>query len=1026
MYLTNTAIRHPIATSLVMVGIAFLGVIAYAVLPIAGVPQIDVPTIHVSAQLPGASADTMASAVTSPLERALSNLPDVTSITSTSSLGNSSINVQFELSRDVGTAAVDVQGAINAAMADLPKDLPHAPTYEKANPADALLMSIAVYSDGLPISATDDYAENRLAPAIARVRGVGVVDYHGRQRPAIRVSLDPRRLASLGLTLEDARRRIAAATVNGAKGTLNGVETGTIVEATDQLTRAAQYGDLGIAAAGGRVARLRDVGTAVAGVEDEHQSAWVGHHQAVIIDVHKAVGHNVNATVQRVRAILPALQRTLPASIHLMVLQDRTQAIRASVRDVKLTLFATCVLVVLVVYLFVGNWRATLIPAAAIPMSLLASMAGMYAAGYTLDNVSLMALTVSIGFVVDDAVVMLENVLRHVESGEDPMSAALQGAGEIGFTIVAMTLSLVAVFIPVLFMGGVVGRVFREFAGTAAISILTSGFVSLTLTPVLCSRFLRVEDARSTHRLHVASAAFQRRCLTAYGRALDWTLARAPLALAAFVAIAVASVALYWQIPKGFFPQQDDGLINGVAEAEPGISYAAMSLRVRALAAIVRRDPAIADVFCYVETDPSTNIARVIADLKPLGERHASIYAVMRRIQRRVRNFPDLALYLQAQQGVNVGAHVTKTQFQYTLRDPDSAELRRWAPRLLQALRSLPELQDVAADADPSAPSVRVDLDRDAMARLGVATQSVDDTLEDAFAQRQIASYYNSANVYRVVMDVAPRLQLDGAALHALYVPSQRGVPVQLAAISRLRRSAAPLTVNHDGLLPAVTLSFNLARGVALGTAIAAVRAKTSSLDPPSALHSSFSGSAAAFRASLTTQPLLIVAAILAIYIVLGMLYESYRHPLTILSTLPSAGIGGLLALELVRDDFSLIALIGVILLIGIVKKNGIMMVDRALALESQGVEPATAARRAAHDRFRPIMMTTMVTLLAAVPLALAGGAGSELRRPLGVVMIGGLLLSQFLTVFTTPVIHVWMNARGVTRACNRDPAPFG
>ncbi|MDE1923364.1 MAG: efflux RND transporter permease subunit [Gammaproteobacteria bacterium] len=1013
MNLTNISIRHPIATSLVMVGIAFLGFIAYAVLPIAGIPQVDVPTIHVSAQLPGASADTMASAVTSPLERALSNLPDVTSITSTSSLGNSSINVQFDLSRDVGTAAVDVQGAINAAMADLPKDLPHPPTYEKANPADALLMSIAVYSDGLPISTVDDYAENRLAPAIARVRGVGVVDYHGRQRPAIRVSLDPRKLASLGLTLEDVRKQIAAATVNGSKGTLNDVETSTVVEATDQLTRDAQYGNLAIATAGGRVARLRDVGTAVPGVEDEHQSAWVGGHQAVIVDVHKAAGHNVNATVQRVRAILPGLQRTLPASIHLMVLQDRTQAIRASVRDVKLTLFATCVLEVLVVDLFVGNWRATLIPAAAIPMSLLASMAGMYAAGYTLDNVSLMALTVSIGFVVDDAVVMLENVLRHVEAGEDPMSAALQGAGEIGFTIVAMTLSLVAVFIPVLFMGGIVGRVFREFAGTAAISILTSGFVSLTLTPVLCSRFLRAEDVRSTHRLHVASAAVQRRFLTAYERALDWTLGRAPLALAAFVAIAAASVALYWLIPKGFFPQQDDGLINGVAEAEPGISYAAMSLRVRALADVVRRDPAIADVFCYVETDPSTNIARVIADLKPLGERHTSIYAVMRRIQRRVRNFPGLALYLQAQQGVTVGAHITKTQFQYTLRDPDSEELRRWSPRMVQALRSLPELRDVAADADPVAPGVRVDLDRDAMARLGVSTQSVDDTLEDAFAQRQIASYYTSANVYRVIMDVAPRLQLDGAALHALYVPSQRGVPVQLAAISRLRRSAAPLTVNHDGLLPSVTLSFNLAPGIALGAAIAAVRAITASLDPPSALHASFSGSAAAFRASLTTQPLLIGAAILAIYIVLGMLYESYRHPLTILSTLPSAGIGGLLALELVHDDFSLIALIGVILLIGIVKKNGIMMVDRALALEAQGVEPATAARRAAHDRFRPIMMTTMVTLLAAVPLALAGGAGSELRRPLGIVMIGGLVLSQFLTVFTTPVIHVWMTGRG-------------
>ncbi|MDE2306282.1 MAG: efflux RND transporter permease subunit [Gammaproteobacteria bacterium] len=1010
MRLSTWAIRRPIATSLVMLGIGFLGLIAYARLPIAGLPQVETPTIHVSTQLPGASAETIASAVTSPLERALSNLPGVASITSTSSLGTSSIDVQFELSRSVDTAAVDVQSAINTALSDLPKDLPHPPTYEKANPADALLMTVAVYSETLPISVVDDYAENRLAPSIGRVRGVGLVDYHGQQRPAIRLRLDPQKLAAAGLTLEEVRRQVAAATVNGAKGTLRNAETSVVVDASDQLTRASQYGALVLSSATGRVARLADFGSARADVENDLQSAWVDGHRAVMIDVHKAAGHNVNATVQRVRAILPELRAALPASIHLRVLQDRTQAIRASVRDVKITLGVTCLLVVLVVYLFVGNWHATLIPAAAIPMSLLGSMAGMLAAGYTLDNVSLMALTVSIGFVVDDAVVVLENVLRHLESGEDSQRAAIEGSAEIAFTIVAMTLSLVAVFIPVLFMGGVVGRVFREFAGTASIAILVSGFVSLTLTPMLCSRFLRAGDLREERGLRAWSAAAQRRALALYQRALEATLARSKRVLGGFLLIAAASALLYWSIPKGFFPQQDDGVINGVVEAEPGISFQAMTDRVRALAAVVRRDPAVADVFCYVESDPSVNIGRVIVDLRPFGLRHESIYAVMRRLRRNTRDFAGLALYLQAQQGVTVGARITKTQFQYTLRDPDDAQLLSWAPRVQTALSSLPQLRDVAADVNPSAPSLRLALDRDAMARLGVTTQAVDDTLDDAFAQRQIASYYTAANVYRVVMEVSSPLRLDARGLRALYLPSSHAQPVELAAVAHLEPGASPLTVNHDELLPSATLSFNLAPGVALGEAISAVRSTMASLEPPAALQASFSGSAAAFRESLATQPLLIGAAILAIYIVLGMLYESYRHPLTILSTLPSAGIGGLLALMVAREDFSLIALIGVILLIGIVKKNGIMMIDRALDLEKEGAAPAVAARRAAADRFRPIMMTTMVTLLSAVPLAVAGGAGSELRRPLGVVMIGGLILSQILTLFTTPAIHLWMS----------------
>ena len=999
-----------------MIGILFLGVTAYVRLPIAGVPQVDIPTIRVFTELPGASPDTVASGITAPLERALSNLPGVASITSTSTLGNSAIDVQFDLSRSVDSAAVDVQGAINAAQADLPRDLPHPPTFEKANPADFLLMTIAAYSDGLPTSTVDDYVENYLAPSIARVRGVGLVDYHGQQKPAIRIRVDPRRLAAIGRTLEDVRNLVARSTVNGPKGTLNDAATSVSLDATDQLTRAAQYGNLVIATNGGAVTRLRDVGSVRDGVEDDRQSAWIGGHQAIMMDVHKETGYNVNNTVRRVRAMLPALERDLPSSIHLKLLQDRTQAIRASVFDVQLTLLLSCALVILVVFLFLGSVRATMIPAITIPLSLFASMGAMYWLGYTLDNVSLMALTISIGFVVDDAVVMLENVLRHIESGEDSMTAALRGSGEISFTVVAMTVSLVAVFIPVLFMGGIVGRLFHEFAATATVAILASGFVSLTLTPVLCSRYLRPEDVHSTHRYHVAAHRGFTRVLTAYERALTWSLGHRRLVLTAFALTAAIAVVLYVVIPKGFFPQQDDGIIVGSTEAEPSISYAAMLGRMRTLAAQVARDPAIRDVYYYVESQPSTNIGRLLIDLKPFGTRSDSATTVMARLRKRERHFPGLALYLQAVQNVTIGARITKTQYQYTLRDPDTAELQHWAPILLRNLRSLPQLRDVESDIDPSGPRVKLMLDRDAMARLGVTTQAVDDTLNDAYAQRQVASYYLPTNVYRAILEVSPRMQLDENALHALYVPAQSGTPIQLAAISRLQRSSAPLSINHDGQLPAVTLSFNLAPGASLGEAVAAVAARSRALDTPSGLKASFTGTAGAFQSSLATQPFLICAALLAIYIVLGMLYESYLHPVTILSTLPSAGIGGLLALMIFGHDFSLIALIGVILLIGIVKKNGIMMVDRALALEAQNLAPEQAIRQASLDRFRPIMMTTLVTLLAALPLAFGSGAGSELRRPLGIVMIGGLLVSQILTLFTTPAIHLWISRLRASR----------
>jgi hydrophobe/amphiphile efflux-1 (HAE1) family protein len=1017
-------IRRPVATLLLMLALFFVGIASYTQLPIAGVPQIDVPTISVSTTLPGASAETIATGVTAPLERALANLPGVLSITSTSSLGASSIDVQFELSRSVDAAAVDVQTAINTALGDLPKELPHPPTFEKANPADALLMSIAVYSDTLPIAAVDNYAENYLTPQIARVIGVGLVDYHGQQKPAIRVQADPGRLTGLGLSLEDLRQLIAASTVNGPKGTLSSDRRSLTLDTNDQLEHAAEYADLIIQTHNGVVTRLRDIANVIDSVEDVKQSAWLGRHRCIIIDVHKQVGFNVNATVERVKALLPRLRSDLPASIHLTLLADRTQAIRSSVKDVQFTLLITCVLVVFVVFLFLGDIRATVIPAVTIPLSLAGAMAAMYLLGYSLDNVSLMALTVSVGFIVDDAIVMLENVLRHVESGEDSLTAALRGSQEIGFTIVSMTISLVAVFIPVLFMGGIVGRLFREFAGTATVAILISGLVSLTLTPMMCAHFLRRTDTPSEPRFHVSAKRWFDRVVHRYGTGLRWAIAHQPIVLGVLCLTVAITVSLYIWIPKGFFPQQDNGLIAGVTEAPPDVSFSTMAQRMRELADRVSRDDDIQDVYFWIEGDPSLNIGRLLIDLKPFGERHSSVYEVMDRINSRVRGMPDIALHMQARQDLQVGARVSKTQFQYTLRDPNLAELQHWAPVLLKTLRSIPQITDVEADIDPSAPRVTIKLDRDAMARLGVTTQSVDDTLYDAYGQRQVASFYTQVNVYRTILEVAPQFQLDENALARLYVPSLTASPVPLAAVSRLEFSAAPLTVNHDGQFPAVTLSFNLAKGASLGDAVDAIKAKERSFGAPAGLSSVFSGSASAFQESLAGQPFLIAAALFAIFVVLGILYESFIHPLTILSTLPSAGIGGLLALMLLQYDFSLIALIGVILLIGIVKKNGIMMVDQALVLEAQNLPPEEAIYEASLRRFRPIMMTTMVALLGALPLAFGSGAGSELRRPLGIVMVGGLLLSQVLTLFTTPIIYLYMDRIVARIAASRSGVP--
>jgi hydrophobe/amphiphile efflux-1 (HAE1) family protein len=1010
LHISAWFIGRPVATSLLMLGILFLGAMAYTQLPIAGVPQVDIPTISVTTTLPGASAETMAASVTSPLERALAILPGVVSLSSTSSLGLSSITVEFDLSRSVDAAAVDVQTAINSASADLPKNLPHPPIFEKKNPADALLMTIAVYSDALPIAAVDDYVENFLAPQLARILGVGLVDYHGQQKPAVRVQVDPERITGLGLSLEDVRARVSELTANGPKGTLSGSRQTVTLDANDQLVDAAQFRAITLNARNGSVVRLQDVGNVVNSVEDAKQGAWIRRHQAVMIDVHKQVGFNLNATVLRVRGALAGLQRDLPASVHLVLLGDRTQAIRASVADVTRTLLISCVLVVLVVFAFLRNLRATVIPAVAIPLSLLGTMAAMYAIGYTLDNVSLMALTVSVGFVVDDAIVMLENIARHIEDGQEPTAAALAGSGEIGFTIVSMTLSLIAVFTPIIFMGGLVGRLFREFANTAAIAILFSGAVSLSLTPVLCANFLRPSPLHRAGLVERRAATWYTRIHDAYARSLGWVLGQQFLVLLVVLATMAVTIVLYVLIPKGFFPQQDNGLIAGVTEASPDISYAAMVERMHTMADLTVQDTDVANVYYWVEGDPSLNIGRLLIDLKPFDQRKSSVYDVMERIKSRTRGVPEIILRMQARQDVQVGARVSKTQFQYVLRDANLSELREWTPRILDALRTLPELRDVAADIDPAAPRLTIVLDRDTMGRLGITAQSVDDTLYDAFGQRQVASYYTQVNVYRVVLEVEPRFQSDESALNRLYVSSKSGQLVPLKAFASLQRTSAPLTVNHDGQFPAYTLSFNLAPGSALGDAVASIQNQERALGMPSGLTSTFTGSAKAFQDSLATQPFLIAAALLAIFIILGMLYESYIHPLTIMSTLPSAGIGGLVALMVLGYDFSLIALIGIVLLIGIVKKNGIMMVDVAIVARSRGVSAREAIYQAAVLRFRPIMMTTFAALLGALPLALGTGAGSELRRPLGIVMVGGLLLSQLLTLYTTPVIYLYMD----------------
>jgi len=1011
MNISAPFITRPIATTLLIFGITLLGVVAYFLLPIAGVPQVDIPTIQITADLPGANADTMATSVATPIERQLAFVSGINSISSSSSLGHTSIQVEFDLSRSVDGAAQDVQTALNAAGGELPKSMPAAPTYEKVNPADAQLVSIAVWSDDLPIAKVDDYVETYLAHQLSRLPGVGLVDFHGEQKPAVRVQINPAALAALGLSLEDVRGALASATVDAPKGTLDGLKQALTLDTTDQLFEAAAFKETIIAYHQGAPVRIRDIGTAVDSVEDIRQAAWVKGRRAIVIDVHKQPGYNINATVQLVKDALPDLQRSLPPSVKLELLGDRTQVIHASVNDVQFTMAISIALVVLVVFLFLRHLSATLIPSITIPVSLLATCTVMYVAGYTIDNVSLMALTISVGFIIDDAIVMVENIVRHIEAGETPVQAALKGSAEIGFTIVSMTLSLIAVFIPLLLMGGLIGRLFHEFAVSASIAILMSGLVSLTLTPMMCGQFLHAGKPREGWFGRLLEAIFAR-SLRIYDISLRAALRHRVTVMLCLFATIVGTVYLYRTIPKGFFPQQDGGTIIASTEAAQDISFQAMSSRQKEMMQLIAKDHDVETVYGWIGANPTVNSGRIMISLTPFDQRTTSVQQVIARLRKQAQSIMGLGLFLVPRQDVQIGARVSKTQYQYTLQDPNIAELFVWAPQILERMKALPQLQDVTADLQPSAPRMMLQVDRNRLGRFGITPQVVDDTLYDAFGQRQVATIFSQLNQHHVVLEVGPDFQGDSSALDRLYVRS--GLAAQMVPLSMLVKyetSVAPLTINHQDQFPSVTLSFNLAPGHSLGEAIEAIHGMELTIAKPAALTARYQGSAKVFENSLGNQPYLIAAAVLAVYIVLGMLYESFIHPITILSTLPSAGVGALLALMLLGYDFSLIALIGVILLVGIVKKNAIMMIDFALERERHhGLSPQEAIYEACLLRFRPIMMTTMAALLGALPLALGTGAGSELRRPLGIAIVGGLLLSQFLTLYTTPIIYLYLS----------------
>jgi hydrophobe/amphiphile efflux-1 (HAE1) family protein len=1007
-------IRRPIATVLLMVGLLLCGLATYPLLPVAALPNVNYPTILVTAQLPGADPQTMASTVATPLEQQLGQIPGVTQLSSASALGVTSVTVQFELSRTVDSAAVDVLAAINAASPFLPTNIPYPPTIRKVNPAETPVLLLALTSDTLPLTTVDAYAESILVPKISQIPGVGQVGIGGQQKPAIRVQVNPQALAARGIGLEDVRNVVAQANVDLPKGTLNSPRQTYTLNTNDQLLKPDAYDALIVAYRNGSPVRIRDIGKAIEGPENNLLAGWYNEQRAVILAVQRVPGANVIATVDRVKALLPQLQASLPPAIKVTIAADRTTTIRAAVTDVQFTLLLTVALVVMVIFLFLRNLWATVIPAVTVPLSLVGTFAVLYAHGYSLDNLSLMALSIAVGFVVDDAVVVIENIVRHLEQGLSPLEAALKGSREIGFTIVSITLSLIAVFIPLFLMGGYVGKLFQEFAITISVSLVLSLVVSLTLTPMMCARLLKDEAHRQHGRLYRIFERGFDSLLALYEHGLKAALRHRFVTLMVMLGTVALTGCLYVVIPKGFFPQQDTGQIVGITEAAQDISFPAMAQRQQALVDILLKDPAVESVSNYIGPGGPTatlNQGRVFIVLKPASQRDASADQVINRLRPQLARIQGIVLYMQAAQDITIGARLAKTQYQYTLTDADSAELAHWAAIFVDKMKGIPGITDVASDQANAGPMLNVTVNREVASSFGILPSTIDNVLDDAFGQRIVSTIFTQLNQYHVVLEVDPRFQYGPQALRDIYLSSSGGQQVPLSTLVNSDIRPAPIVVNHQGLFPSVTISFNLEPGKALGDAVAAIQQIEKQTGKPASLATSFQGNAQAFQASLAGMPLLIGAALVVIYIILGVLYESAIHPITILSTLPSAGIGALLLLMAVHMDLSVIAMIGIILLIGIVKKNGIMLIDFALEVErSEGLGPEEAIYRACTMRFRPILMTTMAALLGGVPLMLGTGTGSEIRQPLGYAIVGGLVLSQVLTLYTTPVVFLYLD----------------